>query len=88
VLGVVSGATQDAEGRPMLKLEFVSREAEIQPGMKVQTSGLGGVYPPGIPIGTVREFKVTPMNGLAIIEPAAQVPGIQNTFIVRGIKKD
>jgi rod shape-determining protein MreC len=88
VLGVVSGAGQDDNGRPLLKLEFVSREAKIQPGMKVQTSGLGGVYPPGIPIGTVREFHVTPMNGVALIEPSVRVPGIQNTFIVRGIKQD
>jgi rod shape-determining protein MreC len=89
VLGVVSGSRDAAAGEEnLLKLEFVSREADIQPGMKVQTSGLGGVYPPGIPIGTVRSFKVNPMNGEALIEPAVQVPGIQNTFIVRGIKKE
>lgn len=39
--------------RDLLTLGYLSREASIQPGDEVVTSGLGGVFPRGIPIGAV-----------------------------------
>ncbi len=42
-------------GTMMLELRGVSYGGDIPPGMPVYTSGLGGVYPRGVPVGRVRE---------------------------------
>lgn len=34
-------------------VEYVDKESVIEPGDRVLTSGLGGVYPAGLPLGTV-----------------------------------
>lgn len=36
-----------------LRIEFVTRQAEIEIGERVLTAGIDGVYPRGIPVGTV-----------------------------------
>ena len=47
--GVVRGSSQ-GEG---LELDYVPRQADVKPGDRVLTAGIDGVYPRGIPIGTV-----------------------------------
>jgi rod shape-determining protein MreC len=48
--GVVRGSRQ-AEGG--LELDYVPRQADVKPGDRVLTAGIDGVFPRGIPIGTV-----------------------------------
>ena len=49
-LGIVHG---QGSLDPTLLMTNISVDADIQPGDIVITSGLGGVYPPDLPIGTV-----------------------------------
>jgi len=42
-------------GESYLMLTFLSKDANVRLGDVVITSGLGGVYPAGIPIGTIEE---------------------------------
>jgi rod shape-determining protein MreC len=51
--GIVRGA-----GREGLKLEYVPLQADVQVGDRVISSGTDGLYPRGLPIGTV--FAVEP----------------------------
>ena len=37
----------------MLEVRFVSHNADFQVGDVLTTSGSGGIYPPGLPVGTV-----------------------------------
>ena len=39
----------------LVELTYVSRNSQAIPGQKVFTSGLGGVFPKGIPIGVITE---------------------------------
>jgi rod shape-determining protein MreC len=55
--GVVRG---DREGG--LELDYVPLQADVRPGDRVLTAGIDGVYPRGIPIGTV-----------AAVEPGGQL---------------
>lgn len=42
------------------KMDYVLRSGEVAPGDRVVTSGLGGVYPKGLPVGEVLEVKDNP----------------------------
>ncbi|MEW6188923.1 MAG: rod shape-determining protein MreC [Actinomycetota bacterium] len=43
-----------------LKLNFIPKDSRVRKMDAVITSGLGGVFPPGIFVGTVSEIKVNP----------------------------
>ena len=48
VRGILSGGTDD-----LLVLKYISSAAEVPPRSAVLTSGLGGVFPRGLPVGTL-----------------------------------
>ncbi len=45
------------QGRDDPKLLYVSQPAEVKVGMRVVTSGHGGIFPAGLPVGLVKEVK-------------------------------
>ena len=53
VFGIVAATESSSESEPMLELRGVPYRDTVEAGTRVITSGLGGVYPRGIPIGTV-----------------------------------
>lgn len=60
--GMVVGAAWRAElesGYYIARLEYLRRVSDIRDGDVVVTSGFDRVFPPGIPIGTVREVVTT-----------------------------
>jgi rod shape-determining protein MreC len=56
-----------------LKLPYLSTSADVVAGDLLVTSGLGGVFPAGYPVGTVAEVKRDPAQSLADVDvrPAA-----------------
>jgi rod shape-determining protein MreC len=58
VLGIVSPTTPSDGGHVILQLRGVALRDSLELGTVVYTAGLGGVYPRGIPIGTVREVAL------------------------------
>jgi rod shape-determining protein MreC len=56
-----------------LKLPYLPTSADIVAGDLLVTSGLGGGFPPGYPVGTVAEVKRDPAQSLADVDvkPAA-----------------
>ncbi|WP_195283286.1 rod shape-determining protein MreC [Harryflintia acetispora] len=82
-IGVVSGdVALSAEG--LCKMSYLERESAAAPGDLVLTSGLGGVYPKGLVIGTMKEVRTEAagMTLYAVITPAAQVQNIKDVFII------
>lgn len=53
VFGVVAPTPQVEGGDMLLQLRGVAYRDTIAVGTRVMTAGLGGVYPPGIPVGEV-----------------------------------
>lgn len=55
--GAASGIVQASSGdaQPAMLLRGAPFQEDIPEGTGVVTSGLGGLYPPGIPVGVVRE---------------------------------
>jgi len=73
-----NGLRSIAEGRAdynRLNLRFVSPTADIREGDKLVSSGLGGLYPAGYPVGTVLSVVSRPGdNFLKIdIDPSAEI---------------
>ena len=61
--GVLKMSKEDSYSLDVMDLDFLKRDSGVQVGHKIVSSGLGGVFPSGIPIGTV--LKVSPaMEGL------------------------
>jgi rod shape-determining protein MreC len=52
IFGIVAARHGEATGEVM-ELRGIPYRDEIEPGTKVVTSGLGGIFPRGIPLGTV-----------------------------------
>ena len=68
----------------LARLSYLPEEARLVTGDQVITSGLGGVYPPGLAVGTVRSL-ITEEDGLtryAQVEPAADIGGVQYVYVI------
>ena len=72
--------------QPTMTLNFLSRFAPLRTGQKVFTSGAGSIYPPGILIGQIVEFKSRELDGQAIIEPSVDIAALADVFIITGLK--
>ena len=68
----------------LLRLSFLSEEALLVSGDQVTTSGLGGVYPPGLVVGSVRSFQVEAdgISRYAEVEPAADIAGARYVYVI------
>jgi rod shape-determining protein MreC len=83
--GIVTGE-RIAGQSPLLNLNFLSKQANLQPGQKAYTSGVGGVFPPGLLIGSVKEFRVRELDGQAKLVPATDLTKLEDVFVVVGRK--
>jgi rod shape-determining protein MreC len=84
--GIVSGERVVRTQAPMLELNFLSKQANLQPGQKAYTSGVGGVFPSGLMIGSVAEYKVRELDGHARLTPAVDIAKLEDVFVVTGRK--
>ena len=68
------------------RIDLFTDELDVKPGDVVETSGIGGIFPRGIEIGTVLTVKQTG-NGLmryAVVEPFADIKRMDEVFILIG----
>lgn len=83
-LVVVKGeAKLSKEG--LCKLEYIPEDLDLSQGDKIETSGMGGIYPKGIIIGTVKEVRTgeSDLDRYAIIEPAADLRRLSQVVILK-----
>lgn len=67
-----------------LRLSYLDTDADVVIGDTVETSGMGGIFPKGILIGTV-ESVLPETNGIsnyAIIKPFVDVEKIKSVYII------
>lgn len=67
-----------------LRLPYLTNSADIQPGDLLLSSGLGGVFPSGYPVGRVSEVRRRPGQSFAsvIAEPAAALDRDREVLLV------
>jgi rod shape-determining protein MreC len=66
-------------GGELLELDFVPLQASVLPGDRVLTAGADGIYPRGIPIGTVVEVG----EGGELFRQVAVAPAVDFAFLDR-----
>lgn len=82
VTGIMSGQSPKAT---QAYLEYIDRDVDVDEGERVITSGMGGVFPKGILVGTI--FKIEKKSyGLfhdIYIEPIVDFSSLEDVYIVK-----
>ena len=83
--GLVQAHGTTGADRYFLEMRGVQLRTQLKPGAAVITSGLGGVYPRGIPVGTVVSELKTPDQWARtyLIQPAAPLSRIGAVLVLR-----
>lgn len=71
-------------GEGKLKLTYLPENTQLLSGDQVLTSGMGGVYPSGLVVGTIDEVLTEPsgMGRYAVISPSAELDELRQVFII------
>ncbi len=92
VLNVRTGARSVAYGDPGagssgLELRFMGANADVQPGDLLTTSGVDGVYPPGLPVAKIRHTEGRSESAFLKIDcqPLALVTGARHVIVVKPV---
>lgn len=87
----VVGTTKDSmiikgtlDSNTSLKATAISTSSTILEGDRAETSGLGGIYPKGIVVGTIKKVVNTKnlSNRYAILEPAVNFNKIETVLVI------
>lgn len=79
-------AIVEGEGGEQLNLSYLPKDVKTTKGEVVLTSGLGGVYPPDVVVGTVSEVAAK-SNGLfkeVRVSPSVDFWTLEEVFIITG----
>lgn len=80
--GILAGERAALEVRPELHLRFLSRNANINAGASIYSSGEGGIFPPDLLLGRVKRFENREISGEAIVEPAVDFSSLDHVFVI------
>lgn len=74
-----------AHGTGGLELRYMAANADVQAGDLLTTSGVDGVYPPGIPVAKVEKVERRPDSAFARIscQPQALVQGARHVMVLK-----
>ncbi|MDR1421611.1 MAG: rod shape-determining protein MreC [Coriobacteriales bacterium] len=83
--GIVTGSVEG-----LLYLRFIGLDVEVKPGDAIITSGAGGVYPKGIPLGEVAsvEFLSSDVSQTIIVKPQTRVAIFEEVLVLTGSESE
>jgi rod shape-determining protein MreC len=70
-----------------IELRYVSGQADVKVGDALHTSGLDGVYPPGLPVAQVASVERRQETGFAriVLAPAAPSDGVRHVLVLQPV---
>lgn len=82
-VGIAEGDTELLK-KHRLKLGYVSKNTSLISGDLLETSGLGGIYPPGISVGTVEEVRADTVgeSSNGILKPSVDFDNLYEVVVV------
>lgn len=68
-------------------MDYIPPDSNIQVGDTVETSGLGGIYPKGIMIGTIVEIREisSEINRYALVQPSVDFRRLEDVLVLKTI---
>ncbi|MDR2514000.1 MAG: rod shape-determining protein MreC [Christensenellaceae bacterium] len=83
--GVAQGGLYLTDRDELLQMHFLPAGAELQPGDRVISSGLDGIYPKGLFIGTVRSISRDQVGNerYVVLDPAADFSHLEEVLVMR-----
>ncbi len=81
------GAAFGGAAEPGLELRFVAANADVQVGDLLQTSGIDGVYPPGLAVARVAAVERRVESGFAriLLAPVASPDGVRHVLVLEPV---
>lgn len=69
----------------LCKIEYIPEDLDLSQGDVIETSGMGGIYPKGIIIGTVKEVRQgeSDLDKYAIVQPAVDLKRLSQVVILK-----
>lgn len=69
----------------LCKLEYIPSSLDLEQGDVIETSGIGGIYPKGIIIGTVKEVRTgeSDLDKYAIVEPTVDLKRLSQVVVLK-----
>jgi rod shape-determining protein MreC len=85
--GVRGVAYGEFLGAPQLELRYLATNADIEEGDVLTTSGIDGVYPPGLRVAKVArvERRAGSMFARVLAEPLAQAQGVRHVLLLEPV---
>lgn len=82
--GIVTGTVELAQNGNC-RMEYLDRDSQAQEGDIIVTSGISGIFPKDLTIGTIRSIAPEDhgMSLYAVIEPAADIREIKDVFVIK-----
>ena len=81
--GIINGSA-DYAGDGLCTLTDLERSCETRAGDQIITTGLGGVFPPDLLVGTVQQVlpEASGKSSIAVIRPGADPRTVKHVFII------
>lgn len=78
----------ESGGAPLLELRYMATNADIEEGDVLTTSGVDGIYPPGIPVAKVVkvERRADSVFARILCESLARVQGARHVMVLEPVK--
>ncbi|PLT30143.1 rod shape-determining protein MreC [Peribacillus deserti] len=82
IYGFIEGFDQKER---LLLMKKIPYDEKIKKGSEVVTSGLGGVFPPGLPVGKVEKVESDQygLTQVAYVKPAAELYDLNHVIVVK-----
>lgn len=93
-VGVIDSVTREigvSEGELMLaqqglfRVSYLSRTSQAQAGDLIATTGIGGIYPRELVVGTIKEILPDSkgLSSYAVVEPPADIRAVENVIVIK-----
>ena len=84
--GILNGQRGALQTMPNLRLRYLSREAEVAPGRKVESSGVGGLFPPDLVLGEVFSVEIGAIDAEVTVKPSVNFEELIDIFVVLPVR--
>ncbi len=80
--GVLEG---DPDSTGLLRMIHIPKDAPIREKQTVVTSGLGGIFPKGLPVGKITklEFQSNGLDKMAVVRPFVDFNRLEEVFVIK-----